>query len=404
MIKKNIKNNIINLGFIQIINIFVPLIVYPLSIHRLGMESMGTIVYYQGLVSFFAIFINYGFYITGAKYTSENRNDKKKLSEVVCSILLIKVIIWFFCLFVILLVGHLPFFKLDNLMLLLAFLSTFYELLFMQWFFQGVEKLKIIVILNGFFKAIQLLLIYSLVLNNNSSYIYLTIISSCNFFTGLFSIIFAFKIHNLLIVFPQFKEIKKIFLDSGFLFLANITNSIKDRLSLILIGNNLGMSYVASYDLAIRIINMSLIPINLVVDAIFPSLSRNYKSNKIMILSLYALSTSLFFILIEYFGIEHIVRILSGENNIVSINLAKIALIAIPIISVSTVLGKLGLIASGKNRDFLHIVIKTVSIYIILIGLLYLSGNFDSVYAFLLVTVFIYAVELLFRYISFKKY
>ncbi|MEF1207745.1 hypothetical protein, partial [Photobacterium damselae] len=99
-----------------------------------------------------------------------------------------------------------------------------------------------------------------------------------------------------------------------------------------------------------------------------------------------------------------IVRILSGENNIVSINLAKIALIAIPIISVSTVLGKLGLIASGKNRDFLHIVIKTVSTYIILIGLLYLSGNFDSVYAFLLVTVFIYAVELLFRYISFKKY
>ncbi|MDV5228376.1 oligosaccharide flippase family protein [Providencia rettgeri] len=400
---KKILNNLINLSAIQLFNIIAPLIIYPLTLHRLGLDTMGLALYYQGIIAFLAIFINYGFYISGPKLISNANKDKAKINKIVSSILIIKIIIWLFCLLLVIFISNISYFNLNQKYIFLAFLSTFYELFFMQWFFQGVERLKPMVLINTISKVLQTIAIYFLVKNPSDLDMYLLIIALNNLIAGISSLYLSSHIFKLKFLFPKMPIIKDIFFDSGLLFLANITNSLKDRLSIILIGNYVGMSSVASYDLAIRIINISIMPINLIVDAFFPSITQNKNKNKIKKLCKFSIYLSTIFVIIEYIAIEKIVEILSGNSNEISILLATISLSIIPILSLSTILGKLGLIAIGNNIAFLKIVMKTSILYLVLLFLGYSFNLLSNVFFYMIVTILIYLVEFILRLSHFKK-
>nr|AXZ00014.1 wzx [Proteus penneri] len=394
---KVVLRNLFNLSLIQVFNLLAPLILYPLTIHRLGFNSMGTVVYYQGIIAFFAIFINYGFYIIGAKLISESYQNRIKLSLVVSTILLIKFIHWMISLFILIVVANIAYFNLNIEYIILAFLSTFYELLFMQWFFQGVEKLKPMVLINSSSKIIQIFFIFYFINDSNDINIYFIIIAILNFITGFVSILIAFSEYKLKLILPSINYIKNIFISAGTLFLANITNSIKDRLSVLLIGNHINMVSVAYYDLAMRIVNISTLPINLITDAFFPSLVKKKSTKTIYSLCLFSLLISIFLVIMEFIFAEKIILILAGNINETSIKVVKLALIIVPILSISTVLGKLGLIASGRNKHFLYIVIKTVILYLIAVALGYKFGFLNNIFLYISISIFIYIIELCLR-------
>ncbi|MBG6039392.1 oligosaccharide flippase family protein [Proteus cibarius] len=394
---KVVLRNLFNLSLIQVFNLLAPLILYPLTIHRLGFNSMGIVVYYQGIIAFFAIFINYGFYIIGAKLISESYQNRIKLSLVVSTILLIKFIHWMISLFILIVVANISYFNLNIEYIILAFLSTFYELLFMQWFFQGIEKLKPMVLINSSSKIIQIFFIFYFINDSNDINIYFIIIAILNFITGFVSILIAFSEYKLKLILPNINYIKNIFISAGTLFLANITNSIKDRLSVLLIGNHINMVSVAYYDLAMRIVNISTLPINLITDAFFPSLVKKKSTKTIYSLCLFSLFISIFLVIIEFIFAEKIILILAGNINETSIKVVKLALIIVPILSISTVLGKLGLIASGRNKHFLYIVIKTVILYLIAVALGYKFGFINNIFLYVSISIFIYIIELLLR-------
>ncbi|QHD94177.1 oligosaccharide flippase family protein [Proteus terrae subsp. cibarius] len=358
---------------------------------------MGIVVYYQGIIAFFAIFINYGFYIIGAKLISESYQNRIKLSLVVSTILLIKFIHWMISLFILIVVANISYFNLNIEYIILAFLSTFYELLFMQWFFQGIEKLKPMVLINSSSKIIQIFFIFYFINDSNDINIYFIIIAILNFITGFVSILIAFSEYKLKLILPNINYIKNIFISAGTLFLANITNSIKDRLSVLLIGNHINMVSVAYYDLAMRIVNISTLPINLITDAFFPSLVKKKSTKTIYSLCLFSLFISIFLVIIEFIFAEKIILILAGNINETSIKVVKLALIIVPILSISTVLGKLGLIASGRNKHFLYIVIKTVILYLIAVALGYKFGFINNIFLYVSISIFIYIIELLLR-------
>lgn len=394
---KVVLRNLFNLSLIQVFNLLAPLILYPLTIHRLGFNSMGIVVYYQGIIAFFAIFINYGFYIIGAKLISESYQNRIKLSLVVSTILLIKFIHWMISLFILIVVANISYFNLNIEYIILAFLSTFYELLFMQWFFQGIEKLKPMVLINSSSKIIQIFFIFYFINDSNDINIYFIIIAILNFITGFVTILIAFSEYKLKLILPNINYIKNIFISAGTLFLANITNSIKDRLSVLLIGNHINMVSVAYYDLAMRIVNISTLPINLITDAFFPSLVKKKSTKTIYSLCLFSLFISIFLVIMEFIFAEKIILILAGNINETSIKVVKLALIIVPILSISTVLGKLGLIASGRNKHFLYIVIKTVILYLIAVALGYKFGFLNNIFLYISISIFIYIIELLLR-------
>ena len=158
---RSLIQNYSYLALIQIVNLAVTLATYPYLIRTLGKELFGLVVFAQAIVGYFVILVSFGFNISATKEISYHRDDKKKIEEILSSILLLKGCLFLFSLILLLITSF--FIKEANGHLLLFFLSMFacfYEFIYPSWYFQGTEKMKEITIITLTSKLIFLALIF----------------------------------------------------------------------------------------------------------------------------------------------------------------------------------------------------------------------------------------------------
>ena len=96
---KVIFDNILFVSLIQLFGLLAPLITYPYLVDVLGMELYGLVITAQILVGYMVLVIDFGSNSVCAKNVSIHREDKQKLSEIVSSVLLIRLKLWLICLF-----------------------------------------------------------------------------------------------------------------------------------------------------------------------------------------------------------------------------------------------------------------------------------------------------------------
>jgi len=152
---KKIIENFSYLSILQILNLALPLITYPYLIKVLGADLYGMIIYSQVIISYFSIIINYGFEASATKDISVNRRNKIKISNIVSSVLEIKLFLWLISFIILLILIYLlPSFSNNKILYLFTFTLTFNEFLFPVWYFQGMEKMKFITLINGSVKVL----------------------------------------------------------------------------------------------------------------------------------------------------------------------------------------------------------------------------------------------------------
>ena len=156
---KKIIENFSYLTLIQVFNLVLPLIIYPYLIKVLGKEVYGTIIFTQTVATYFTIFINFGFNIFGAKEIAINKENIKKTNEIFSSILTIKSIFWIISILILIISLFLLQIETDEILLyIFSFLICIHEVLFPQWFFQGIEKMKYNTIINLTIKILFIIL------------------------------------------------------------------------------------------------------------------------------------------------------------------------------------------------------------------------------------------------------
>ena len=168
---KNIKSIISNnkalienfsyLSVFQILNLAFPLFTYPYLIRILGVSIYGKIVFAQAIIGYLIILISFGFNISATKEISIYRSNKLKLSEIISSVFILKIIL--FCLslsmffFAIVFINDVAN---DKLLFLLTLWMCFAEILSFNFYFQGIEEMKYISIISFLLKLVTLLLIF----------------------------------------------------------------------------------------------------------------------------------------------------------------------------------------------------------------------------------------------------
>jgi PST family polysaccharide transporter len=85
-----LAKNIGYLSMIQVVNILIPLIIYPYLILTLGKEVFGLTVFVQTVISYLIILVNFGFNLSATREISIHRSNTIKLSEIVSSVFIIK--------------------------------------------------------------------------------------------------------------------------------------------------------------------------------------------------------------------------------------------------------------------------------------------------------------------------
>ena len=137
------------LGVLQMTNYLVPILVIPLLLSRVGLESYGMIVLAQGNMKFAVAIADFGINLTGTRLISLAQGDLVLERSVTQKILVIKVfllLVTFVGLtFLVKIVS--PWQPYENL-ILISYFIVIGNVLMPVWYFQGVQKMKWLALLN----------------------------------------------------------------------------------------------------------------------------------------------------------------------------------------------------------------------------------------------------------------
>lgn len=406
---KHISNSSIvsNFSYLTISKVFailVPLVTLPYILNVLGKEIYGLVVFAQAVVSYFVIFVNFGFNTLAIQEISVNRDDKTKISRIVSNVLILKGGAFFIC-FGLLYLGlsFIPQAKGYENLFLLSMWVCLYEFLFPIWYFQGIEKMKYITYLNVISRSVFLILIF-LLIKSPEHYLRLPIINGIGVIvSGISALIIVFWRHKIIVTLPKSSELIKFTKKSLDYFISNISVKIYASSNKVIIGSVLSMAEVAYYDLAEKIISVfRTVPLSIVRDSIFPKVAKT-KNIKIvwyttLIMGAYSIIVIIFIIL---FG-DKIVLILGGKDMLTTVDVLKIFSIYIFTTHISNYYITVALWSWGYKKIFRNIMVFSSILFLFIYVALWL-GNLINLYTIVIVPILVDVYTIIHIYFVVKQ-
>ncbi len=222
---RTVAGNYMALLFIQGANILLPLLTLPYLIRTIGTECFGLVMIAQTIGVFLTIIVDFGFNISATREVSLLRENKEKLSQLYWNVFYIKfalVILTF--LIVVLLVVTIPRFKTESLVYILSFGMVLGQAIFPTWFFQGIEKMKVITFINVLAKVIFTASIFIFILSP-IDYEFVPLFNGGGFIlAGVIGFMYSLKYVDFKK--PDFQGIQVLLKDTSSLFVSNFATSL----------------------------------------------------------------------------------------------------------------------------------------------------------------------------------
>lgn len=386
MVKDNqaLVSNFSYLVILQISLLFIPLITYPYLIRVLGTELYGLVIFTTVVAGYFTVFISFGFSMTGAKEVSVHRNNSQKLSEIVSSILLIKLLFLLVCFLV--LYGYFIFYPSPNQVLFyLAFEACLLDVIFPQWFFQGIEKMKFITIISLGAKLVFLGCVFVLV-QGQSDVLWVPVANLIATIISGMASFYLIKKEGVRFIFPSFLIVKYFIKESYHFFLSNVLIQIYANSNKVIIGAFLGMGAVAYYDLAEKIVKLIRIPQGIISQVSFPRISSTKSTFFIKKILRVSIVINVFLYVILFVAAEYIVLLLGGKEMLSAVPIVQILGLLAPVVAVSNTMGVLTLIPFGFNKLFTKMIGVSVFSYLVMFAAVW-SLDIISIYSLSMINV-----------------
>lgn len=282
-INKQFLENVFSLIILQGSNYILPLITFPFLVRRLGTEGFGLVSFTTAIMYFFIVFTDYGFNITATKKISVNKENVFFINKIVnrtISIKLILMIISFFILLI--LISFVPKLNENSLVYITGFLSVLGSTIFPLWFFQGIQKMRYITIINIISKFFSTLLIF-IFINNNNDIILAVFFQSLNFLLpGLTSLIFIRVKFNLKLKLDiNISEILVDLKEGFYVFMTSIWVNVYVQGSLVITGFIAGDKAAGYYAIGQKLMAAMVGIMQPIGQAAYPYMCDLYKNNKV---------------------------------------------------------------------------------------------------------------------------
>ncbi|MFU2047868.1 oligosaccharide flippase family protein [Avibacterium gallinarum] len=399
-------NNFLYLSIIYGVNIFLPLALFPFLLHTLGKDLYGKIIFAQTIANYFLVFTNFGFNISSTKSISLNKDSKENINIIFSSTIYTKLILFFVSLLIIILFCITFGINQDDMVLYIAsLLICFSDALLPIWFFQGIEKMKYITIVNVLSRILGAIFII-LIVRNEYDYIFIPFLYFIGNLVGsIISLYIAIKKENVRLIFVENKNIIER-IKEGYVFLfSDFSSILKDKGNITIIGMFLGMSYVTYYDLAEKIIwafRSILYNMNVVF---FPYIVKNNIKERVKKIIWAIFLCSCFLYVILYLFSDTIIYFISRDENMLFIN-SFIHLMGVYLLlaTFSSCIGQFILIVNNLEKLYLKSLLITSISYFCLIFFLYLMKIF-SIESLIIAYNSSILIELIYRvYVCKKKH
>ncbi len=401
---KTLFQNFSFLTILQIATLVFPLITYPYLIRVLGKELYGTVIFAQAVVAYFSIVINFGFNISATKDVSIYRDDPKRLSEIVSSVYIIKVILFILCFVIFSAVVYVvPKLQKHYVLLMLTYGIALGEVLLPVWFYQGIEKMKYMTYVSVLSKLVFTICTF-IFIRSVDDYLYMPVLLSLGaVIGGLISFFLVFKTENVRFIFPKVSIIRNYVKRTIPFFLSRFSAVLYGETNTVIIGAYLGMADVAYYDLARKLSTLMMIPNNIINTGVYPKIAREKNVNFVKKVFNVRLSIAVSLYLFLIITGKLLITIFGGENMAGTYPYAIAFGLYIIISAVSYYVGGTVLVSFNHEKEFNKSVFYSLFMYIGLVGLLLL---FYKVTLFSMIAVFLIAETglMAYRYYYCKKY
>lgn len=377
---KTLIQNFSYLSALQVFNMLIPLLTYPYLIRVVGKETYGLVVFAQAIIGYLVILVGFGFNISATKEVSTHRDNKEKLSEIISSVLLIKGGLFLISMIILsILIFLIPQAQDYKALFFLTMWMCLYDVIFPIWYFQGIEKMKYITYITLFSRLTFIALIFVFI-HSPVDYLYIPLINGIGaLLAGFISLYIIFASHKVKFGLQSYKNLSFYFKDSIPIFASNISISLYVSTNKVLTGTFLGMTEVAYYDLAEKLISILRIPQSILSQSLFPKISKDKNINFIKgIFRLSLLLNLTMFLLILIFS-NFIITTLGGKQMLPAWLVVNIMALTLPITAMSNIFGVQLLIPFGFNKAFTKVIMTSGLVYLFQLLILWVTLGFSIV-------------------------
>lgn len=311
---KKVIENYFFMTLLQILNSLFYLLIYPFLIRTLGTESYGIYVFAFSISVYFVSLVQFGFDTPALKLISQFPNDKALHSEVISTVFFSKSALFFLSLiiFFVLLIT-IDVFRANYWLFIICYFQVFSNILFPTWYFQGIQKMKVVTYIQLSLKLISLPILFVFINHPDDIIKFAAITISTGLLGGIIAMLILRYSNSIKLIWVPIHKLKLGFKDAVPFFLSSSMNTIKQQTATILIGSFFTMTDVALYDLAMKIYTIPTTLLQSINGALFPKmLTAELATIKkvIKIENIIGVFSILFFI---FFG-KIIISIMGGEQ------------------------------------------------------------------------------------------
>lgn len=393
---KRIFSNFSYLAILEVFGLIAPLITYPYLVKVLGTNLYGWVITAQITASYAVILIDFGFRRVSAKYVANSKDDPTELNKVVSTVVIMRIILWIITFILYSSIIYLiPPYRDQILLFLFSYGLTISSALLPDFYFQGIEQMKYITIINILTRIVFIGATF-VVITTPSQYILVPVLWSIGYLMGgIYSLYVVFGKHKVKLVRPSIQDYKFHLKETTPIFLSDVMLNLKDKFNYNIMGGMLGMSNVVIYDIGTKIVNILVKPTWILSTAVFPSMSKKPDVNKTKRILMALLIGSIFLVGISYIFLPYIVKFFIHEE----VDLLPLRLyLLVPIFTgLSFYIPSGVFVVFGRNKYVLYSTIFSTVSYVLLLTIMWMYGLLNSVMSFIILTVASYFVETIFR-------
>lgn len=374
---RRLIDNTLSLFSLQGLNYILPLITFPYLTRVLGPENYGLIAFSTAFIGYFQILSDYGFNFSATKEISTNRHNKDNISKIFSSVMITKFLLVILSFIVMtLIVFSFNKFRSDWLLYYFTFGLIIGNLLLPTWFFQGLEKMRYISILNIGATIIFTISIF-LFVHQSSDYLYVPIINSIGtIIVGIIALRVIFKDFKVKLIIPSLKDIKHQIKEGWHVFISTLSISQYTIANIFILGFFATPTIVGYYSVADKIIKTAAGLFTPISQSTYPYICNlvtksetdalNFIKRIVIILGIFSFVISLLILLFA----SPILYLLAGNQYKQSVLLIQIMAFLPFIIALSNVFGIQTMLTFNLKKQFSKIYLMAAIINIILIFLL----------------------------------
>lgn len=249
---KNGKTVFANFGYLSLLQIagyVFPLITMPYLARVIGADGFGKIAFASAIVVWIQTISDWGFNLTATRDVAQNRNDKEKVSRIFSNVLwarcILTILSGLILLFVVLVV---PYLRENADIIFVTFLLVPGYILFPEWFFQAIERMKYTTIFNLIIKLIFTISVF-IFIHKREDYLIQPLLTTIGYLLcGIGALYLILKKWGYTLYKPELTEILETIRNSADVFINNLMPNLYNSFSVMLLGFFCGSTANGVYD------------------------------------------------------------------------------------------------------------------------------------------------------------